>query len=378
MELPKLPKIDFLDFSSLFGASDLMGMDIGSYSVKVVHMRGSPGNWTLVRWSILPLPVEAVSQEIDPNEKKLAISTAIKNYLSIENITVKNVVISVSGSSVIVRYVKFPRIAKEELAKSIQFEAEPYIPFDIKEVTLGFYVLGEVTEEGQKKTDTVLVAAKKDLIQSKIDILRDAGLTPVIIDVDAFALESSYEINRDPQTSEMVLVANMGANVTNITILENGTSRVVRDIFIGGIGFTKAIQKSLQCDYSTAEALKKKYGILITAEDKEQALKNEERDALQISNILTPMARDLLAEIHRSIDFFYSQRGEQQVINKVLLSGGGSGLKNLDKYLSQELKMPVEFFNPFQKVNKTTEIPADQAHQMAIAVGLASRRLKEK
>jgi len=200
---------------------------------------------------------------------------------------------------------------------------------------------------------------------------------PAIIDVDAFALESCYEINKEPDIQEMTIIVNIGANVTNVTIIENGISRVVRDIFIGGSTFTKALQKNFQADYKQAEEMKKKHGLLVSIEDKENALKDDNKDALQVSNVLTPVAHDLLGEIHRSIDFFYSQRGEQQVLNRVLLTGGGAGMKNIEKYFTQELKIQSEIFDPFKKID-IHSIKIDNPSEYAIAVGLATRNTKEK
>ena len=359
-----------------FLPKDLLGVDIGSYSVKLVQLKAAGNKYSLLKSAILPLPADIVYQEINPVEKRQITGSLIKNYITKEKVSTKFTASSVSGSSVIVRYVKFPKMTKEELSKSIQFEAEPYIPFDIKEVNLGFYILGDVVEEGQKKVETVIVAAKKDLVQTKIDILQDAGLTPAIVDVDAFALESCYGINKEPEVQEIVIVVNIGANVTNIVIIEGGISRVVRDIFIAGNAFTKSLQRNLGCDFQTAESLKKTYGLLVTAEEKESALK-ESKEALQVSSALTTVAHDLLSEVHRSIDFFYSQRGEQYAINRVVLSGGGSQLKNLDKYFLQELKLTTEKLNPLNKVDKVNELLTSST-ELGIAVGLATRSLREK
>jgi len=358
--------------NNLFKSKSILGIDIGSHSIKIIQLKGLPGKWVLERWSILPLPEETVAQEVNPVEKENAIVKTIKDYISSQKVSVKNSAISVSGSSVIVRYVKFPRVTKEYLSKNIQFESEPYIPFDVREVNLGFYILGNITEEGQEKTETVLVAAKKDIVQNRTEILREAGLIPVVIDVDAFAIESSYEINKDKE--ELVLVVNIGANVSNLSIIENGVSKVVRDIFLGGDTFTKALQKNLQCDYKTAEELKRKHELLVSAEDKERALKEDNKEALQVSNILSGIARDLLGEVHRSIDFFYAQKGEQHAINRILLCGGSALLKNIDKYFEQELKIPVEIFNPLAKVEKQVEVPQECLPILSVACGLATRR----
>ena len=175
-------KLDF-DISSIFGSKDILGVDIGSYSIKIVQLKGSGTKWTLVKNKTILIPEEIANTDSNPIEKKNLIASLIRDYIKQEKLSTKNAAISVSGSSVVVRYVKFPKISKEDLAKSIQFEAEPYIPFDIKEVNLGFYIIGEITEDGQKKTETVLVAAKKDIIQTKIEILQEAGINPIIIDV---------------------------------------------------------------------------------------------------------------------------------------------------------------------------------------------------
>ena len=366
------------NLSSLLGSSELLSVDLGSYAIKIVHLKkGKNGKYSLAHWGILYLPEEMVSTEAPPAEKKAVIVNLLKNYLSKQKIGVKNAITSVSGSSVIVRYVKFPKTTREELSKNIQFEAEPYIPFDIREVNIGYYIIGDITEEGQKKTETVLVAAKKDLIQNKLEIFQEVGLNLLIIDVDAFAIESCYEINRDPSANELAIMINIGANVTNMSIIENGISRVVRDIFIGGNSFNKSLQKNLSCNYKTAEEKKKKYGMLVTAEEKEKALTENDKESLQISNVLTTVANDLLGEIRRSIDFYYSQQGEQKVLNRVILCGGSANIKSLDKYFAQELKINTEVYNPLASIEKNMVIPPENLPMLGVATGLATRTLKD-
>jgi len=364
----------------LFGAKNILGIDIGSFNIKIVQLKNTKENkWLLVNWGLIPLPDEVFSPELNEEDKKRIIASLIKSYINERKIKTKNVAVSVSGSSVIVRFVKFPKITKEELSKSIQFEAEPYIPFDIKEVNLSFFILDEeIVEEGQKKTEVVLIAAKKDIIKDRIDIIEYAGLRPLIIDVDAFALEASYELIRDPQNPETVIIINIGASVTNINIIENNVSRIVRDILYGGNTFNRALQKNLGCDLKTSEELKKRYGLIFTPEDKEKALAENNKEALQISNILVPVSRDLLSEIHKSIDFYYSQKGEQQTISRAIISGGGACMKNIDKFFSQELKLPVDIFNPFEKIEGSNIIePRQYLPFFSIATGLATRKYKD-
>jgi type IV pilus assembly protein PilM len=157
-----------------------------------------------------------------------------------------------------------------------------------------------------------------------------------------------------------------------MAIMENNTSRVVRDVFISGNTFTKAIQRNMGCDFKAAEDLKSRYNLLVTAEEKEKTLSENQKEALQVSSAITPVAKDLLAEIQRSIDFYISQNLER-VVNRVLLCGGSAQIKNIDKFLHQELKVPVEIFNPFSHISGNT-VPDASAPQLAIAVGLAMRR----
>ena len=156
----------------------------------------------------------------------------------------------------IVRYVKMAKMSKEELGKSLKFEAEPYIPFNIEDVSLGFHVIGDVVEDGQVQMDTVIVAAKKESVDVRVDILSAAGLQAAILDVDAFALENAFQSTNPISSMENVMFVNIGANFTNMSILEKGVRRVVRDVSIAGGTYTKAIQNQLQCDFKIAEQKK--------------------------------------------------------------------------------------------------------------------------
>ncbi|OGS17869.1 MAG: hypothetical protein A2219_01675 [Elusimicrobia bacterium RIFOXYA2_FULL_50_26] len=368
--MPILPAMKLPSFP-FFKSKDAIAVDLGASSIKIVYLKHSGSKYSLARWELIP--VSDGSVELSPQDRKNIATTRIGEFLAREKIATKNVISSISGNQVIVRYVKFPKLSYEELTKTIQFEAEPYIPFDIREVNLGFHTLGDVIEEGQKKMETILVAAKKEVVQSRIDIFNDLGLRPIIIDVDAFALTNAYELNTDPSVMETVVLINIGASVTNISIVENRIPRVVRDVFISGNSFTKAIQRNLACDTKTAEDLKLRHNLLVTVEEKEKTLADNQKEALQVSTAITPVARDLVAEIHRSIDFYISQNPDRS-INRILITGGSANLKNLDKYLSQEIKLPVEVFNPLKNVYGGETVPENFATHLSIAVGLGMRR----
>ncbi len=361
----KLPEIPFLK------PRDAFAIDLGTSSLKVLQLKQSGNKYSLVKWGNIPVADGAA--ELSPQERRSVTSARLGEFLAKEKFLLKNVIGSVSGNQVIVRYVRFPKLSREELAKTIQFEAEPYIPFDIREVDLSFHLLGDVVEEGQKKMETILVASKKEVVQSRLEVFDELGLRTVIIDIDAFALANAYEMATDPATDETAILVNIGAATTNIAIVENFAPRVVRDIFIAGNTFTKAIQRNLACDLKTAEELKARYSLLITAEEKEKTLAENQKEALQVSSALMPVVKDLLTEIHRSIDFYISQNPDRS-ITRILVSGGSANLKNLITFLGQELKLPAELFNPLKNVAGAETIPEEMASHLAIAAGLSIRR----
>lgn len=359
--------------------TDVVGVDIGSYNIKVVQLKKIGDNeYQLLKYGSTPISLEYNTESSPFDRKQLAI-TALKRLLIQNKISTKKAVTSVSGNSVIVRYVKFPSLSHAELEKTIQFEAEPYIPFGVQDVNIGFQILGEVTDEGQKKMETILIAAKKEIIQDRTDILQEAGLRPVIVDVDAFALENAFELNSVTQgAGENVMLVNIGALITNIVIVENGVCRVVRDVLVGGDNFTKALQKNLQVDYSTGEKMKWENGLIMFDERNMENPTEDNEDKAQISGIIANAVKSLIEEIQRSIDYYQTQ-SEEKIVSRIVLSGGSAKLKNLDKFMSQELHIPVEIHNPFSSERVNTNLFSggelvEDAPSLVVAFGLALRK----
>ncbi len=356
------------------GPKDVVGIDVGSYAVKVVLFKLEAGAYHLKAWGHLPLGAKA---DAGPDEKKAAVVNALRAFFIEKGIKVRDIATSLSGNAVIVRYVKFPRLTRAELMSTLATEAEPFIPFDINEVQLGFHILSEIVEDGQKKMETVLVAAKRELVVQRLEILQGAGLTPAIIDVDSFALENVHEKTRDAKEGPgATLYLNIGHMVTNLSIVENGVTRVVRDMFIAGNTMTKAIMKAFQCDAAKAEELKHSRGVFVDPADKEKALADGDRDGLGVSQAVGQVARDLVAEVHRSVDFYLSQ-GPDRSIGRIMLTGGTARLKNLDKHLAQELKVPVSVLNPFTLAKGGDVVPEALAPSFGVAAGLALRHNRD-
>lgn len=350
-------------------------MDIGSYAVKLVSFTEEKKQIRLSGWGYIPLSIKA---DIPPEERKAIIGEEIRNYLKKKGIQAKHAATSISGNAVIVRYVKLPKLAKKELALTLNVEAEPFIPFDIKDVNLTYSILGDVTEEGQPKMETVLVAAKKEAVMDKIDILNEAGLEPVIVDVDSFALETLYGKIAPQQDANAVLVLNIGHKVTNLSIISQGVTRVVRDIFIAGSTFEKAVQKALKADApgAGAEAVRRSKGLLYSDEEKAAAIAAFDKEGIAVSKAAGGILKDLYTEVSRSIDFYLSQ-GMEHSISKILLSGGIANLGNIAKFMSGDFKVPVEVADPFSFLPEHGAVPKEVLPALAVASGLALRKMKD-
>ena len=356
------------------GPKDIVAVDIGSYSVKVVLLKQEGAALHLKAWGHLPIAAKA---DASPEERKIAVVNSLRAFLIEKGLKIREAATALSGNAVIVRYVKFPRLTKTELQATLATEAEPFIPFDINEVQLGFHILSEIVEEGQKKMETVLVAAKKELVAARLEILQGAGFSPTIMDVDSFALENVHERIRDPKEgAAATLYLNIGHMVTNLSIVENGVTRVVRDVFISGQSMTKAVAKAFQCEPAKADEMKKQYGVIVDPAEKEKALADGNREALGVSQAIGQVARDLVGEVHRSVDFYLSQ-GPDRAIGRIILSGGTARTKNLDKHLSGELKVPVTVLDPFSFVQGAQAVPEELRPAFGVAVGLALRRNRD-
>ena len=237
---------------SLGKTKSIVGLDIGSSSVKAVECAVRNKRVELLHVGVAPIPAEAIVQGAFLNSG--AIVEAIREAMDSAGIKTKTVATAVSGHSVIVKKISLPSMTREELEESIRWEAEQYIPFDINEVNLDFQILHGAEMEGQM--DVLLVAAKKDLIDDYVHVITDAGLTPAVIDVAAFAVENAFEANYDLRGEDVVALVNIGSQVVNINIVANGAPAFTRDISTGGSAYTEEIQKALSVSWDEAERMK--------------------------------------------------------------------------------------------------------------------------
>jgi len=241
-----------------FGSQEsLIGLDIGSASIKILQLKKYKGKYKVERFGIKALPAETI---VDGSIMDgLEVVSAIKELSAEQRLKQKNVALSISGTSVIVKKISLPPMAEVDLEKQIKFEAEQYIPFDINDVYLDFHILNgeEHLTEGQQEMSVLLVATKKDKLNDYANAVREAGLVPKVVDVDAFAIENMYCVNYETLPGELTALVNIGASVMNINILKGGSSAFTRDITIGGNRYTERLQQDLGLSFEEVENAKK-------------------------------------------------------------------------------------------------------------------------
>jgi type IV pilus assembly protein PilM len=345
---------------------DVIGLDIGCSSIKLVELKEDKKGYKLQNLAISPLPSEAIVDGALMDS--VTIIDTIRDLINSSKTKTKDVVTSVSGHSVIVKKISLPFMTEAELEESIQWEAERYIPFDINDVNIDFQIYGS-TAENPEVMDVVLVAAKKDIINDYVSIIMEAGLNPVIIDIDSFALENMLAINYEMPKEETIAIANVGASITNINIIRNNISAFTRDIFKGGNQITEEIQRQMHMDYEEAEKIKTGAKVDVTSQP-------------IIQNVLKTASESLAVEIGNSLDFFQSTTTYEK-ISKLYLSGGGSKIKDFDIVLQQQIGIPVEIVNPFKQIeysgkNFDLEYLREIGPIMAVGVGLASRKVGDR
>ena len=353
----------------LFGKKKgLVGVDIGSSAVKAVELKvgGKGGDeYQLLNIGLEPLPPEAIVDGAIMDSG--AVIDAVQNLFQDNRIKTTDCATGVSGNAVIVKKISLPQMSEEELAESIHWEAEQYIPFDIQDVSLDY----EVVEGGGAggNMDVLLVAVKKDKISEYTSAITQAGRNPTIVDVDVFALQNCYEINYVPDPGRVVALLNIGASIMNINVVKDGFSVFNRDIAVGGNQYTDAIQKDLNLSFEQAEALKRGEQI-------------EEASPESLHPILQAVSENISTEIQRTFDFFRATSQEDRV-DQIYLSGGAANVNGLRDLLADRLDAPVELLNPFLNVRYSEKDfdPAfldDIGPSAAIAVGLAVRRVGDR
>lgn len=347
----------------------LVGLDIGSSGIKLVQLKENRGRYILQKFGFKPLEPEVIVDGTVMDEGRVV--AAIKELFDELNVKVKQVAVSISGHAVIIKKISLPPMPDDELEGQVKLAAEQYIPFDINEVNIDFHVLPAAGGEASDgEMSVILVAAKKDKINELTELVKGAGLMPMVMDVDAFAIENMHAINYPMSQEETTALVNVGASVMNINIVSKGTSLFTRDIPIGGNRYTESIQRELGLSYEDAEALKK------------GGKPSGSNQAAAVQGVVESVNAEVASEIARTIDYFKSTVTEGEV-QQVLLCGGGAQIAGLVKQLRDRMHAVVEVANPFAEVDTSGSdfdqaTLADLAPMASVGVGLALRSVGDR
>ena len=354
---------------SLFSKSrSVVGLDIGSSAVKAVELKASGKGYRVAAFGSEPVPPDSIVDGaiIDGT----AVAEAIRRLFESKAFKTKDVAASLSGNAVIVKKISLPLMTATELDESIYWEAEQYIPFDIQDVNLDYQILDAGKGDDAKGTmEVLLVAAKKEKIADYTGVIAQAGRTPVVVDVDAFALQNAYEINYGFEPGTVVVLLNAGASAININIVANEQSVFTRDVSLGGNAYTEAVQRELNLPFDSAELLKK--GMPVDGATFEDVIP-----------VLRAMTENVLLEVQKTFDFFKATASTDR-IDRIMLSGGASRVEGFAEALQERFGTPVEMFDPFRKITLDAKMfSAEQretiAPTAAVAVGLALRRAGDR
>jgi type IV pilus assembly protein PilM len=342
---------------ALFGRRKTsVGLDVGSGLIKIAVIDHGKGTPELVKVAITKLQPDAIveGEVMDPG----IVSDAIRAALDNAGIKGKHIVTAVGGRDVMVKKIQTERVKEKQARDLMRWEAEQHVP-DVESVELDFQILDG--SRSPEEMDVLLVAAKRDLVDAKLRILADAGVTPSIVDVDAFALHNAFEVNYPEAMKGFVALVNIGNEVTNVNIMDNGVPVLTRDLPLG----TRRFSEDLQRQHGMA------------ARDAENLIRGYDRSP-QLDSVLQTRVEEIAVGVERAAAFLASSRTAPQ-IRAVYVCGGGSRTPGLTEMLGERLKISVEHANPLARLNlrdgAMESLTTDEvAPLLMLPIGLALRQ----
>jgi len=339
------------------------GLDIGASSIKLVTMENKGGNFAIKSMGVRELPIEAVvSEEIKDRD---TVVFNIRSLVDQIDPSIKEVVLSISGHGVLTDKITIDKKSGAEAEQAILFEAEQRAPFDVEDVTMDYFVVN--TDEETNKMDVLIVAARNEFLKTYLEVIQDAGLKPILVDTDAFAILNAYEINYDIDPERVTTLVNIGYDITNVTFMKGGKYHSTRDVSAGGRLIYDTIQREFRLNQElTAKAIK---GEMESSID---------QDMLK-ATIITA-AEEMLSGIEVAFSYFKSL-AKVNSIDWIILSGGGALIPYLPEFIQSKLNIPIEIANPLRNIEYDPDMfsyiqPERIAPLLAVPIGLAARKVK--
>jgi len=345
-----------------FASKRYFGLDISESAIKLVEIKKTHTGFRLSNARLMELDIDPL---LDDNEKRNSvIKENLKQLFAEEGINSGVVALSISGQSVFIRPLRIPKVAKTKIEQIIHYEAQLQVPFPIDEVIWN-YELFDIYDSPE--VEVTVVAVKKDVVEEKLKIISGIGLGVDFVEVDSFSLFNAADFI-DGIKNKIIL--DIGAKITNIIIVEE-QKMWTRSILVGGNDLTKAISESLKISFKEAEELKRKEGLIVMTEEDKVSTPH----AAAISDTISPVLVELLTDVSRSIGYYKSQFGETKIFREILLTGGGSKLKNIAQFISENIDIPTKVLNLLEKIKGDIdfELTGDLLGRIDVGVGLALR-----
>ena len=338
-----------------------VGLDIGTYSSKLVQMECAPQSHTLLSYAVHQYPLNTfVGGRIRNRE---AVIVGIKHLVQRCDPQIQEVVISVSGKGVITEKISLNQRKGVNTSQLVRFEAEQRCPFDVDDVTLDYKVVA--SDEKSKRMDVMLVAAKNDLLHDLLTVVLEAELQPVVVDVDAFALYNAWEVNYHPSEEKQTLVLiDIGAEVTTLVFVHQGLCHSTRDLSVAGNTYVKTVKRQMG----------------VSPELIHQALQGKMDPQIDHSTFMFAVnksSEQLSKELDLAFSYFKSE-AKVEKIDGILLSGGCALIPWLPGFLEKRHHIPVEKMNPLKAIAYPDELKEngleELAPALAVPIGLALRQ----
>jgi len=351
---------------------ELVGLDIGSSSIKAVVLKSKQKNGSVsykvkkLGYELLPRDAIVEGTIIDAS----AVAETITLMFDENRIANKNVVISVSGNSVIIKKITLPKMDDQELTETIIWEARHNIPYPYEETNIDYSILRPARRSEDKNLDVLLVAAKKDKITNYLNVVEQSHRHSRAIEVDVFALYNITEINyHDIFWNNTLAIINLGANTINVIVVESGSPQLFRDLPLGGSLITENLSKDLNIGLDEAEKILK-------------GLPVNNIQPAQFQPVLDLSTQTIIEEIRKTFSFYESGKNEETNIEMILLAGGLSKLKDLPQKFEKNLNIKTEILDPFRNITMDEKrfrdtFPEDMAAHFGVAAGLATREPDE-
>ena len=340
----------------------ILGLDISSTSVKLLELTQDGDKYRVQSLAVEPLPDNAV---VDKNIQDVdAVGQTIQKAIKRSGTKAKNAAVAVSGSAVITKIINMPKdLTDSELEIQIELEADQYIPYPLEEINLDFEVIGE-SENNPDTVDVLLAASRSENIELRSAALALGGLTPKIVDVEAYTIENSSKLIahqiENASADTIIAVIDIGATMTSLNVVKNNHLIYTREQSFGGKQLTEEIMRRYGLAYDEAGRLKKEGGLPDN----------------YIQEVLEPFKETIAQQVSRFLQFFYTS-GQDNSVDLVALAGGCASIPGIDALVESQLDTPTVIANPFAEMSLSSKVNtqslSNDAPSLMIACGLAMR-----